>query len=62
MSTSIVQPVALHPTSHAAEDILMGVDTHKDVHVAAVITMIGGLIDTRSFPATTDGYALAPVQ
>jgi len=36
----------------------MGVDTHKDVHVAAVITMIGGLIDTRSFPATTDGYAL----
>ena len=58
MSTRITQPVDLHPYAHAAEDVLLGVDTHKHVHVAAVITMIGGLIDTRSFPATTDGYGL----
>jgi transposase len=58
MSASFAQPVALHPTSHTAEDVLLGVDTHKHVHVAAVITMIGALLDTRSFAATTDGYGL----
>lgn len=48
----------LHPNARAAEDVLQGVDTHKHVHVAAVITMLGGLIDTRSFPAATYGYGL----
>ncbi|MGW1410871.1 IS110 family transposase [Streptomyces sp. NPDC002403] len=31
-------------------------DTHKDVHAAAVITVPGAALDSRSFPATTDGY------
>ncbi|WP_308378030.1 transposase, partial [Streptomyces sp. ISL-98] len=31
-------------------------DTHKDVHVAAVITMTGALLDTRSFRTTQEGY------
>lgn len=34
----------------------MGVDTHKDVHVAAVLDTVGVLLDSRSFPATGDGY------
>lgn len=35
---------------------MLGVDTHKLVHVAAIVTMIGGLLATRSFPATMSGY------
>lgn len=35
-----------------------GVDTHDDVHVAAVLdSATGRLLDTRSFPTTTAGYA-----
>jgi excisionase family DNA binding protein len=35
----------------------VGVDTHTDVHVAAVLDPAGRLLETRSFPATTRGYA-----
>ena len=33
-----------------------GVDTHKDVHVAAVVDHLGTVLGTRSFPTTTSGY------
>jgi transposase len=33
-----------------------GVDTHKDVHVAAVLDDIGRLLETASFPTTRSGY------
>jgi transposase len=33
-----------------------GVDTHADVHVAAALDPIGGLLGVREFPATTAGY------
>lgn len=33
-----------------------GVDTHLDVHVAAALDQRGGLLGTRSFPATAAGY------
>lgn len=33
-----------------------GVDTHKDVHVAAVVDHLGAVIATRSFQANTAGY------
>ncbi|MCC2280995.1 IS110 family transposase [Streptomyces sp. ET3-23] len=36
--------------------VVLGVDTHKDVHVAAVLDHLGGLLDTGEFPATTTGY------
>jgi transposase len=52
----MTHPIPEPPTTGADEDVLLGVDTHKYVHVGAVITMIGGLLDTRSFPATTAGY------
>ncbi|WP_274565231.1 IS110 family transposase [Streptomyces spiramyceticus] len=45
-----------HHTTEASEDVVLGVDTHKDVHVAAVITMTGALLDTRSFHTTQEGY------
>ena len=34
-----------------------GVDTHADVHVAAALDPIGGLLGVREFPATLAGYA-----
>ena len=39
-----------------AEVVIGGVDTHKDVHVAAVVDERGKIFDTKSFPATTTGY------
>ena len=33
-----------------------GVDTHLDVHVAAALDHIGGLLGTESFPTTPAGY------
>ncbi|HEY2576697.1 MAG TPA: transposase [Streptosporangiaceae bacterium] len=34
-----------------------GVDTHSEVHVAAALDPVGGLLGTREFPATVAGYA-----
>jgi transposase len=34
-----------------------GVDTHADVHVAAALDPIGGLLGVQEFPATRAGYA-----
>ena len=34
-----------------------GVDTHADVHVAAALDPIGGLLGVEQFPATAAGYA-----
>jgi transposase len=34
-----------------------GVDTHADVHVAAALDPIGGLLGVQEFPATPAGYA-----
>ena len=36
--------------------VLGGVDTHKDVHVAAVIDDVGRILDTAAFVSTRDGY------
>ena len=33
-----------------------GVDTHADVHVAAALDPIGGLLGVQEFPATVAGY------
>jgi transposase len=34
-----------------------GVDTHADMHVAAALDPIGGLLGVEQFPATAAGYA-----
>ena len=36
--------------------VIGGVDTHKDLHVAAVIDETGRILGTRSFPAQARGY------
>ncbi|GAA0384811.1 hypothetical protein GCM10009530_39620 [Microbispora corallina] len=42
---------------HDTEQVVLGVDTHADAHVAAVITVMGVLVGTKSFPAHANGYA-----
>jgi len=37
-------------------EIILGVDTHEDEHVAALVDELGRLHATRSFPATARGY------
>ena len=32
-----------------------GVNTHSDVHVAAVVTAVGGVLGTERFPTTAAG-------
>jgi transposase len=38
------------------EQIILGVDTHQDVHVAALITTLGARVADAAFPTTTAGY------
>ncbi len=38
-----------------ARAITGGVDTHADVHVAAALDVIGGLLGVQEFPATPAG-------
>lgn len=41
----------------ARSDVIVGVDTHKDQHVAVALDGLGGDLDHRSIDATNDGYA-----
>jgi transposase len=40
-----------------ARVITGGVDTHADMHVAAALDSIGGLLGVGEFPVTPVGYA-----
>ena len=52
--TSIPQPVPSAQDSPA--QVVLGVDTHRDIHVAAVASALGVLLDSKSFPTTAVGY------
>ncbi len=53
--TSMSHPPVAQQHDTAVEMVL-GVDTHKDVHVAAAVNIHGVLLDSRSFPTTAEGY------
>ncbi|MER5548367.1 IS110 family transposase [Streptomyces sp. NPDC002589] len=54
---SITQPAApCHVPADTDEEIGLGVDTHKDVHAAAIVTVLGVALDGGTFPATTEGH------
>ncbi len=42
--------------AEARPPVTGGVDTHLDVHVAAVVTAVGGVLGTEQFPTTAAGY------
>src|SRR5436853_6068121 len=57
-ATPVNEGTVLHPNISTTpnEEIILGVDTHNDAHVAAVISALGMLLACRSFPATAAGY------
>ena len=48
-------PIVSVPYSAVHDEVVLGVDTHKDVHVAAVVTVVGLVLASSSFPATAAG-------
>ena len=50
--TTLPDPAGLDQT-----EVVLGVDTHRDEHVAAVLTSLGAVLATAGFPTTADGYA-----
>lgn len=42
--------------TYSTKDLILGVDTHKDFHHAAVINSVGKKITDRKFDATPEGY------
>ncbi|MFJ5901932.1 IS110 family transposase [Streptomyces sp. NPDC093064] len=51
-------PTRAHASQPHPDDgeVILGVDTHKDTHVAAVLTPLGAILATDAFPATAAGY------
>src|SRR2546430_17021321 len=49
--------VTIVETRAETRAITGGVDTHADVHVAAALDPVGGLLGVEEFPATAAGYA-----
>src|SRR6516164_6679431 len=49
--------VTIVETRTPARAITGGVDTHADMHVAAALDPLGGLLGVAEFPATPAGYA-----
>jgi hypothetical protein len=53
---SMPQPAQPDHHTSATDEVILGVDTHNDTHVAAVTTALGAVAASRSFPTTTAGY------
>lgn len=47
-----------HADPVTSPTVVLGVDTHKDVHVAAALDELGMLVAAQSFPATAAGYRM----
>lgn len=59
MSTASVPSTSLAPQTHRrrpAGEVVLGVDTHRDAHVAAMLSVTGAVLATDEFPATAAGY------
>lgn len=54
--SSMPHPAAPAQDDATADRVILGVDTHKDVHVAAVVNAMGVLLASRSFPTSGSGY------
>jgi transposase len=52
--SSMPEPSA--PSQPDPAEVVLGVDTHKDIHVAAVLSTLGAALGAKSFPTTAAGY------
>ena len=53
---SMPQPVSDDQDASTASEVILGVDTHKDRHVAVVLTPLGVRLSSDNFPVTAAGY------
>ncbi|MEU5483276.1 IS110 family transposase [Streptomyces mirabilis] len=58
MSSSVMSstPPASRARRRRAGEVVLGVDTHRDAHVASVLSLTGAVLATDEFPATAAGY------
>jgi transposase len=49
-------PIIPEHSAAGQDEVVLGVDTHKDVHVAALTTVLGAVLASCPFPATAAGY------
>jgi transposase len=54
---SLTAPTALRRTQQSRVDHVIGVDTHRDSHTAAILDPNGGLITQIEIPSSQAGYA-----
>lgn len=54
-STTGTSPAPRARRRRPTGEVVLGVDTHRDAHVAAVLSLVGAMIDTEVFPATAVG-------
>jgi transposase len=52
----MAQPTLTQPGQDQAPDVLIGVDTHKDIHVAVALAPNGGRLAEHRIPTTRKGY------
>ncbi|WP_327708018.1 IS110 family transposase [Streptomyces sp. NBC_00464] len=55
-TVSITSPAPQARRRRPAGEVILGVDTHRDAHVAAVLSVTGAVLATDEFPATAAGY------
>ena len=53
----MVRQAGCATTPDAAGRVTVGVDTHRDLHVAVALNQHGGWLGTRAFPTTPSGFA-----
>src|SRR6266536_2708946 len=54
--TRMTHPPQSHQADTGDQEVVLGVDTHKDTHVAAVLDPVGALLGSRCFATTVAGY------
>lgn len=51
--TTIMMP---DPATDTRPEVVLGVDTHRDPHVGAILDYLGAELGTAAFATTADGY------
>ena len=51
------RPAGREPIADGAVRVTVGVDTHRDFHVAVALNQHGEWLGTRAFPTTPSGFA-----
>ncbi|MFJ2478570.1 transposase, partial [Streptomyces sp. NPDC087659] len=55
-SSTVPSTSSARRTRRPAGEVVLGVDTHRDAHMAAVLSVSGAVLATDEFPATAAGY------